>query len=66
MLDGEAIHDVAVQWRGPLAFLSWRGTEGRVHRLSWWPDTLAVGPRRELRLAAMARLPSRPARSMAP
>jgi len=65
-LDGDALADANLQWRGPLAFLCWRGAEYRIHRLSWWPDTLAAEARRELRLAAMKRSPARPARSMAP
>ncbi|MCI4566486.1 hypothetical protein [Lysobacter sp. CFH 32150] len=64
-LDGDALADVDLQWRGPLAFLCWRGADNRSRRLSWWPDTLPAGPRRELRLAAMQRSPARPARSMA-
>lgn len=65
MLDGDVLADVELQWRGSLAFLCWRGTAGRTHRLSWWPDTLPVEARRELRLAAMRRAPTRHARSMA-
>ena len=52
MLDGQSIDDVAVQWRGPLAFIRWRDRTGRQQRLSWWPDTLPPASRRELRLAA--------------
>ena len=65
-LDGDVLADVELQWRGPLAFLRWRGAGERAHRLSWWPDTLPAEARRELRLAAMQRSPARPARSMAP
>jgi toxin CptA len=65
-LDGLAIDDASLHWRGPLAFLSWRDAKGRVRRLNWWPDMLAAGMRRELRLAAIAQAPVRPHRSMAP
>lgn len=51
-VDGEPVEDFDVDWRGPLAFLSWRDREGRTHRRSLWPDTLAPSLRRELRLAA--------------
>ena len=50
--DGERIRDVAVQWRGPLAFMRWRDGAGRLRHCSWWPDTLSAAQRRELRLAA--------------
>ncbi|MCA1714116.1 MAG: hypothetical protein LC715_02970 [Gammaproteobacteria bacterium] len=50
--DGEQILEVAVQWRGPLAFVRWRDDVGRLHHRSWWPDTLPAAQRRELRLAA--------------
>ena len=49
--NGQPIHDLQLQWRGPLAFLSWVDRKGRRQRLVWWPDTLPPGPRRELRLA---------------
>lgn len=38
--------------RGTLASLSGQDEHGRVHRLSWWPDTLGPAGRRVLRLAA--------------
>lgn len=66
LLDGEAIDGVTVQWRGPLAFVRWRGSDGRVHRRSWWPDTLPPARRRELRLAAPAPVAASGAASMAP
>jgi plasmid maintenance system antidote protein VapI len=53
-LDGVPVEQVEVQWRGPLAFVSWKGRDGRRQRLSWWPDTLPPARRRELRLAANA------------
>jgi len=52
LLDGEPIDAVEVQWRGPLAFITWKDRKGRRRRLSWWPDTLPPSSRRELRLAA--------------
>ena len=66
MLDGHPIEGVAVQWRGPLAFVSWRGRDGRRQRLAWWPDTLPAMRRRELRLAAGGGLASRHRPAMAP
>ena len=52
LLDGEPAETVQVQWRGPLAFVRWRDSDGRIERLAWWPDTLPAARRRELRLAA--------------
>ena len=52
LLDGRVIDGVAVEWRGPLAFIRWRDRTGKQRRLSWWPDTLPASSRRELRLAA--------------
>jgi len=51
-LDGEPLVRCLVRWRGPLAILAWRLRDGRRGRLVWWPDTLALAQRRELRLAA--------------
>ena len=53
-VDGMPMEQVEVQWRGPLAFVSWKDRDGRRLRLSWWPDTLPPARRRELRLAANA------------
>ena len=53
--DGERIDELHAGWRGPLAFLRWRGRDGRVHRVSWWPDTMDAGMRRELRVALQRR-----------
>jgi toxin CptA len=50
-LDGELMQDARLTWRGPLAFLEWRSTDGRIQRLAWWPDTLRADARRELKLA---------------
>ena len=38
--------------QGTLASLSGQDEGGRIHRLSWWPDTLGPAGRRVLRLAA--------------
>ena len=65
-IDGIPVSDVVVQWRSPLAFLSWRGSDGRRQRLSWWPDTLPPERRRELRLAAGHEDASRRRPGMAP
>ena len=56
--DGQPMPDLVVAWRGPLAFLRWRGSNGHVRRVVFWPDTLPSGPRRELRLAAMRMEPA--------
>jgi toxin CptA len=50
-MDGSAVEDFRIDWRGPLAFVSWRDRAGRRHRRGMWPDTLAPALRRELRLA---------------
>jgi len=50
-VDGVAVNDLRVDWRGPLAFVAWREASGRIARGSFWPDTLDAGGRRELRLA---------------
>ena len=65
-LDGEPLHWVRLQWRGPLAFLHWRASDGRVGHLGWWPDTLSTMQRRELRLAVQRRPAALQAASMAP
>ena len=65
-LDGEPLEELALQWRGPLAFLSWRDVRGRRRYLQGWPDNLDAAMRRELRLAMAARAPARAPRSMAP
>lgn len=51
-VDGIAVERLQVDWRGPLAFVSWRDRDGRTFRRSLWPDTLNAAGRRELRLAA--------------
>jgi toxin CptA len=50
-IDDEPVTSVQVHWRGPLAFVQWKRGDGRVERLSFWPDTLLPAQRRELRLA---------------
>lgn len=54
--DGERMHGLEIAWRGPLAFLRWRDARGCRHRLSFWPDTLDAGMRRELVIAMQRRL----------
>ena len=66
LVDDMPVEQVDVQWRGPLAFVSWKGRDGRRVRLSWWPDTLPAARRRELRLAAGSLQASRHALAMAP
>ena len=51
-LDGIALREAHMHWRGPLVFLRGRDADGRVLRLAWWPDTLPRAVRRELRLVA--------------
>ncbi|WP_454832983.1 hypothetical protein [Pseudoxanthomonas wuyuanensis] len=65
-LQGRALENADLQWRGPLAFLSWRDESGGSQRLSWWPDTLPPVRRRELRLAAGSGGASRDRPAMAP
>jgi toxin CptA len=54
-----------VEWRGSLAFLRWRGPDGRIRRLVFWPDILPSTSRRELRLATMRVEPARETTSVA-
>ncbi len=63
--NGEGIDGLRVDWRGPLAFLSWRVAGGSVQRASFWPDTLDSCQRRELRLAVMRMDSARDVASMA-
>ncbi len=65
-VDGLRVHEPTLVWRGPLAILRWRDGQGRRHGLGWWPDTLPVAARRELRLAADLADASRGRRPMAP
>ena len=52
IVDGEAVEGMRIEWRGPLAFATWKERGGGVRRLVWWPDILPATKRRELRLAA--------------
>ena len=63
--DGRTMHELQVEWRGPLAFLRWRDPDGRVRRLAFWPDTLPAASRRELRLATLRMQSAREAASVA-
>jgi toxin CptA len=65
-VDGEAVEAMTVSWRGPIAFLRWRAGDGRIGRHVFWPDTLPVTQRRELRLAAPAAVNAHAPASMAP
>ena len=63
--DGARMDALCVRWRGPLAFLHWCGSDGRLRRLAFWPDTLDAAGRRELRLAMQRREAAAGAPSMA-
>lgn len=52
LVDGAEAQAFRIDWRGPLAFVSWRDPAGRACRRSLWPDTLPAPLRRELRLVA--------------
>ena len=65
-VDGMPVESLRIQWRGVLAFLTWQEAGGQARRLSWWPDTLPAGVRRELRLATGNDQAARRARQMAP
>ncbi|MFL6593328.1 MAG: hypothetical protein ACJ8GK_11565 [Luteimonas sp.] len=66
ILDDMTLYEPHLHWRGPMAFLRWRGADGGRHRLAWWPDTLPPAGRRELRLAAAEAVAASQAASMAP
>ncbi|MBB6599022.1 hypothetical protein H6X63_05095 [Luteimonas sp. MC1825] len=66
LVDGVAVAQPRLQWRGPLAVLSWRDAGGHSRYRSWWPDTLPPARRRELRLAADNLIPARATPQMAP
>ena len=66
LIDGEAVPELELQWRGPLAFLRWRNPQSGRRYVQGWPDNLDAAARRELRLAMEARTPARSPRSMAP
>ncbi|GAB3318144.1 hypothetical protein GCM10027564_29350 [Luteimonas notoginsengisoli] len=65
-VDGQAVDELAVRWRGPIAFVQWRVGGGRWRRHAFFPDTLPAARRRELRLAAPPPAPARRAVSVAP
>lgn len=50
-LDDMPLEHCTVHWRGPLAFVRARDSDGRLHRLAFWPDVLPARGRRALRLA---------------
>jgi toxin CptA len=66
LVDGVAVADFQLQWRGPLAFATWRDAAGRRQYRAWWPDTLPPALRRELRLATPAPPDAGGRASMAP
>ncbi len=66
LVDDIPVAGFDLQWRGPLAFASWRDGAGRRQRAAWWPDTLPPTRRRELRLAAPVPSAARRRASMAP
>jgi len=53
--DGMPMPGLRVSWRGPLAFVAWRGGDGRWRRHALWPDVLDAAGRRELKLALQRR-----------
>ena len=53
-IGGTPVDAFRVDWRGPLAFITWRHADGQRYRRSLWPDTLSSATRRELRLAVRA------------
>jgi len=54
-VDGRPVAKLQVEWRGPLAWVSWQRGPRRRQCLMFWPDTLPPARRRELRLAARHR-----------
>jgi toxin CptA len=50
-LDDMPLEHCTVHWRGRLAFVRARDSDGRPHRLAFWPDVLPARGRRALRLA---------------
>jgi len=53
--DGMPMPGLRVSWRGPLAFVAWRGGNGRWCRHALGPDVLDAAGRRELKLALQRR-----------
>ena len=64
-VDGQAFDRWRLHWRGSLAFVAWRDARGRRQALAFWPDTLSMQQRRELRLATPAGAGISPAVGMA-
>ena len=65
-VDGGALDELSVRWRGPVAFVQWCDGDGRRRRHVFFPDTLPAARGRELRLAAPAPAPARRTSSVAP
>ena len=63
---GVAVDAFEVHWRGPLALLRWHPPNGVRQARLWWPDLLPPTARRELRLAASARVVPSDRRQVAP
>lgn len=61
-VDGRPVARLRVEWRGPLAWVSWQRGLRRRQCLMFWPDTLPPRRRRELRLAARQRTVTQSAR----
>jgi len=58
-IDGEPVSRLDLRWRGPLLFMRWKHlAQRRWQHAVFWPDTLPVAKRRELRLAIPAVLTS--------
>jgi hypothetical protein len=64
-VDGEAVEDVRLDWRGPLTCLEWR-KDGRPLRYVAWPDVVSAPWRRELRLWRLAHRADASTRPVAP
>lgn len=65
-VDESPVHAVRVRWRGAIAFVEWRGPDGRRQRRAAMPDVLRSGARRELRLAWDAHAGARRDAAVAP
>ena len=62
---GVPVTGLHVRWRGPMAFLDWRGPDGRLRRQVLWPDVLPAAARRELKLAMLQRQAVEPRQTVA-
>ncbi len=60
------VKELHVSWYGPLVTVSWRVPDSCRMYLLFWPDTLSVAMRRQLRLVMQARQLSSQVPSMAP